>query len=62
MTGRTHPESSSSASAAEPHYHGHRDRLRQRFMEAGPKALQDYELLELLLFRILPRRDTKPIA
>ncbi len=45
-----------------PHYLGHRDRLRQRFVEAGPKALQDYELLELLLFRLLPRRDTKPIA
>ncbi len=45
-----------------PHYHGHRDRLRQRFVESGPKALTDYELLELLLFRILPRRDTKPIA
>lgn len=45
-----------------PHFHGHRDRLRQRFLEAGPKALQDYELLELILFRLLPRRDTKPIA
>lgn len=44
------------------HYHGHRDRLRQRFMDNGAQALQDYELLELLLFRILPRRDTKPIA
>lgn len=50
------------STAAEPHYHGHRERLRQRFVDAGPKALQDYELLELLLFRILPRRDTKPIA
>ncbi len=47
---------------ASPHYHGHRDRLRQRFVESGPKALTDYELLELMLFRILPRRDTKPIA
>ncbi len=45
-----------------PHYHGHRDRLRRRFMEAGLGSLQDYELLELLLFRLLPRRDTKPIA
>jgi len=48
--------------AAKPHFHGHRDRLRQRFLESGPKALQDYELLELILFRLLPRRDTKPIA
>lgn len=47
---------------ARPHYHGHRDRLRERFVKGGAEALQDYELLELLLFRLLPRRDTKPIA
>ncbi|WMT90048.1 DNA repair protein RadC [Pelagibacterium sp. H642] len=47
---------------ARPHYHGHRDRLRERFAKGGAGALQDYELLELLLFRLLPRRDTKPIA
>ncbi|RIY03647.1 JAB domain-containing protein [Aureimonas flava] len=41
---------------------GHRDRLRERFAAAGPDALADYELLELLLFRFIPRRDTKPIA
>ena len=46
----------------EPHYHGHRDRLRARFAEAGEEALADYELLELLLFRSIPRRDVKPIA
>ena len=45
-----------------PHYHGHRDRLRQRFREGGSDALPDYELLELILFRALPRRDTKPLA
>ena len=45
-----------------PHYWGHRERLRMRFLEAGAEALSDYELLELLLFRVLPRRDTKPIA
>jgi len=45
-----------------PHYHGHRDRLRQRFVENGPNALQDYELLELLLFMAIPRRDVKPLA
>ena len=44
------------------HYHGHRERLRQRFRENGDTALADYELLELLLFRLIPRRDTKPIA
>ena len=45
-----------------PHYHGHRDRLRERFKSAGEETLADYELLELLLFRSIPRRDTKPIA
>ncbi|MGO4705839.1 DNA repair protein RadC [Microvirga sp. 2MCAF38] len=45
-----------------PHYHGHRDRLRARFLEAGGDALPDYELLELVLFRSIPRRDVKPIA
>ena len=45
-----------------PHYHGHRARLRQRFEAAGADALADYELLEILLFRALPRRDVKPIA
>jgi DNA repair protein RadC len=45
-----------------PHYHGHRERLRERFREAGPGALADYELLELVLFRALPRRDVKPLA
>ncbi len=45
-----------------PHYLGHRDRLRQRFITSGSENMADYELLELLLFRILPRRDTKPMA
>src|SRR4030081_2075140 len=45
-----------------PHYHGHRERLRERFHGAGPDALSDYELLELALFAALPRRDTKPFA
>src|SRR6476661_129851 len=48
--------------AAPAHYHGHRDRLRERFRDQGEAALADYELLELLLFRLIPRRDTKPIA
>lgn len=47
---------------AAPHYHGHRERLRTRFREAGADALSDYELLELLLFRAMPRRDVKPLA
>ena len=45
-----------------PHYHGHRDRLRARFAEKGADSLADYELLELYLFRSIPRRDVKPIA
>lgn len=45
-----------------PHYHDHRQRLRQRFEEAGASALADYELLELFLFRTIPRQDTKPLA
>src|SRR5688572_31843577 len=47
---------------APPHYLGHRDRLRARFREAGTEALSDYEMLELVLFRALPRRDVKPLA
>ena len=43
-------------------HEGHRDRLRRRFSEQGSDALADYELLELLLFQAIPRRDTKPIA
>ena len=45
-----------------PHYHGHRQRLRDRFMDAGEAALADYEMLELLLFRAIARRDVKPLA
>lgn len=45
-----------------PHYHGHRDRLRERFLTGGPDALPDYELLELVLFMAIPRRDVKPLA
>ena len=45
-----------------PHYHGHRERLRARLKEAGPGALADYELVELILFRAIPRRDVKPLA
>jgi DNA repair protein RadC len=47
---------------AAPHYHGHRQRLRQRLLEAGTDALRDYELLELVLFRAIPQRDVKPLA
>jgi len=52
----------SGLSEASPHYHGHRERLRARFREAGADALADYELLELVLFRAIPQRDVKPLA
>jgi DNA repair protein RadC len=52
----------SGAPDAVPHYHGHRERLRERFLAGGADALADYELLELVLFRALPRRDVKPLA
>ena len=45
-----------------PHYLGHRERLRQRFLQHGPDALPDYELLELLLTFAIPRSDVKPLA
>jgi DNA repair protein RadC len=47
---------------APPHYHGHRERLRKRFLEAGSDSVSDYELLELILFRAIPQKDVKPIA
>lgn len=40
----------------------HRKRLRQRFMQGGPDAVPEYELLELLLFRAIARQDVKPLA
>ena len=51
-----------SISPPEPHYVGHRERLRERFRDGGAAAMPDYELLELLLFRAIPRRDVKPLA
>ena len=46
----------------EPHFLGHRERLRDRFRRGGNTALSDYEFLELILFRAVPRRDVKPLA
>lgn len=46
----------------QPDYHGHRQRLRQRFMSSLGKDMADYELLELVLTTVIPRRDVKPIA
>ncbi|TWA84839.1 DNA repair protein RadC [Azospirillum brasilense] len=46
----------------EAHHKGHRQRLYTRFLDGGPDALQDYELLEMILFAVNPRRDVKPLA
>ena len=45
-----------------PRHSGHRDRLRERAAAGGLLALPDYELLELLMFRSIPYKDTKPLA
>ncbi|RAI59381.1 RadC family protein [Roseicella frigidaeris] len=45
-----------------PGHLGHRARMRQRLLQAGPEAVLDHELLEMVLFLALPRRDTKPLA
>ena len=45
-----------------PHYAGHRQRLRERFLKNGAGALADYELLEMILYSASPRMDTKPLA
>ncbi|MEY8827469.1 DNA repair protein RadC [Sedimentitalea sp. XS_ASV28] len=45
-----------------PHYWGHRERLRTRFLTGGHKPMPEYEILELLLFNAIPRIDVKPLA
>lgn len=57
-------KSSKSRTAEGPvkHFHGHRERLRQRVLEGDGAHLKDYELLELLLCAFIPRIDVKPIA
>lgn len=54
-------EEAATTKPGEPHYLGHRERLRERFV-ANPDALPDYEMLELLLATAIPRKDVKPIA
>nr|WP_254443656.1 DNA repair protein RadC [Ruegeria atlantica] len=48
--------------AKRPHYWGHRERLRQRFLKGGHEPMPEYELLELLLFNAIQRIDVKPLA
>jgi DNA repair protein RadC len=58
LLARLTPEAPAAASGTE----GHRDRMRARLLKAGPEALADHEMLEMVLFLALPRRDTKPLA
>src|SRR5216683_5599248 len=62
VSGNGNPTTSSGPGEEIPHYHGHRQRLRRRFLEAGSDAVSDYEVLELILFRAIPIRDLKPLA
>lgn len=55
-------KSKAAEKSAANHASGHRERLRARFKKAGVDGVQDYELLELILFRAIPRRDVKPLA
>lgn len=57
------PANRAASAAAQPSYiRDHRKRLRDRFLAGGADALPDYEMLELVLFRAIPRRDVKPLA
>ncbi len=56
------PEGDRPKPDAASHAAGHRERLRERFMRAGVEGVQDYELLELILFRARARGDVKPLA
>jgi DNA repair protein RadC len=56
------PEKAPGKAEDKPHYLGHRERLRDKFLEQGPDALADYEIVELLLTLARPRIDCKPIA
>lgn len=49
-------------SATPPSHAGHRGRMKEKFLQNGPSSFADYELLELLLFMAIPRRDVKPLA
>ena len=61
-TGTQAPTPKNKPKKEAPSHTGHRQRLRERFIQGGADALPDYELLEMILFRAIPRRDTKPLA
>jgi DNA repair protein RadC len=62
MPGKSTKSEPEAGGAEAPHYHGHRKRLRARLLDAGPDAVADYELLELVLSQAILRRDVKPLA
>ena len=55
-------EKSEKEAVDKPHFHGHRKRMKDKFINADSKSFSDYELIELLLFYSIPRRDVKPLA
>src|SRR3990172_3289959 len=61
-TGAEETRQASFFEGADPLHLGHRERLRESFRKGGADALPDYELLELILFSAIPRRDTKDLA
>ena len=62
MTAQNASKSKVKSQKDAPHYAGHRERLKERFLKAGGDGLADYELLELLLTYAIPRKDVKPLA
>ncbi|MEM8949044.1 MAG: DNA repair protein RadC [Pseudomonadota bacterium] len=58
----TRPAPGTRPASGNPHYHGHRQRLRERFRESCGEGMPDYELLELLLFFSIRYVDVKPLA
>lgn len=60
--GKIKPDKPGKDDGATRHYHGHRERIRQRIMKADGSHLDDYEILEVLLCAFIPRVDVRPIA
>ncbi len=58
----TKNEQADADKAQKPHYLGHRQRLKERFLTDNGRSMPDYELMELLLTIAIPRRDVKPLA
>jgi DNA repair protein RadC len=61
-TGTEEAPAAEPASQAAKHYHGHRERIRQRIMKGDGSHFDDYEILEVLLCAFIPRVDVRPIA